>query len=101
MASRLKLHEILCEKLGTRNVYFQPPASVNLKFPCIIYEKSNVNSIIADDTNYISKKQYTVTVIDKNPDSEIPDRIEELPYCSFERHFVNDNLNHDVYKIYY
>lgn len=101
MASRLKLHEILCEILGSRNVYFQPPASVKLNFPCIIYERSNVNTLNADDTNYITKKQYTVTVIDKNPDSELPDKISELPYCSFERFFVSDNLNHDVFKIFY
>lgn len=101
MASRLKLHEIFCEILGNRNVYFQPPASVRLNFPCIIYERSNVDALIADDTNYITKKQYTVTVIDKNPDSELPDKVGNLPYCSFERFFVSDNLNHDVFKIYY
>lgn len=45
--------------------------------------------------------RYELTVIDKNPDSDILDRVASLPMCAFERHYTADNLNHDVYNIYY
>lgn len=101
MASRLDLHELLCNVLGTRNVYFQPPESVKMQYPCIVYKRSAVNTQFADNELYMHKKRYTVTVIDKNPDSEIPDKVASIPMCVFDRHFTSDNLNHDVFSIYY
>jgi hypothetical protein len=101
MASRLDLHELLCSVLGTRNVYFQPPESIKMQYPCIVYKRSSINTRFADDELYMRKKRYTVTVIDKNPDSEIPDKVASIPMCTFDRHFTSDNLNHDVFLIYY
>lgn len=101
MASRLDLHELLCSVLGTRNVYFQPPESIKMQYPCIVYKRSSINTRFADDELYMRKKRYTVTVIDKNPDSEIPDKVASIPMCTFDRHFTSDNLNHDVFSIYY
>ena len=40
-------------------------------------------------------------VIDKNPDSTIPGLVEKLANCSFERFYTKDNLNYDVYNLYY
>lgn len=101
MASRIDLHEELCDILGSRNVYFQPPESVKLKYPCIIYERDNMEIIHADDTSYHLFKRYNVTVIDKDPDSEIPDKVALLPHCRFDRHYKGDNLNHDSFSIYW
>lgn len=101
MASRFDLHELLCSVLGTRNVYFQPPESVKMQYPCIVYKRSSVDTRFADNELYMRKKRYTVTVIDKNPDSEIPDKVASIPMCAFDRHFTSDNLNHDVFSIYY
>lgn len=101
MASRLELHEVLCEILGSRNVYFQPPESVKLKYPCIIYEKNDMDMLHADDRSYHSFLSYRVTVIDKDPDSEIPLKIAELPKCRYDRNFKSDNLNHDSFVIYW
>lgn len=101
--SRLDLHEILVDILGSRNVYFQPPESVKLQYPCIVYERSNYFVNSADNIDYRVLKEYTITVIDKNPDSEIPDKVARLPYCNYRPggHFVVDNLNHDVFTLYY
>jgi hypothetical protein len=99
--NREELHRILVDILGSRNVYFQPPESIKLKYPCIIYERSYIQTVKADNTKYIEIKEYTVTVIDEDPDSEIPDKLIKLPYCSFSRHFVYDNLNHDVFTLYF
>lgn len=102
MGSRLNLHEELCELNGTRNVYFQPPASVKMNYPCIVYSKSNVEVLRADDRLYKGTNRYEVTVIDYDPDSELPDMIlEHFQMCSFDSAYVADNLNHFVLTLYY
>lgn len=102
MESRLKLHEELCAIFGSRNVYFQPPESTKLEYPCIVYEKSRVTRRSANNRQYLSHDQYTVTVIDRDPDSDMEDRIMEyFPMCSFDRSFSSDGLNHSVLTLYY
>lgn len=99
--SRLDLHQILVDILGSPNVYFQPPTNLTMKYPCIRYSWDSSWSPKADDKKYVSKKRYTLTVIDKNPDSPIPSKLEELPFCSIDRTYQADNLNHFVYTIYF
>lgn len=101
MGSRTEFHEILCDVLGSRNVYFQPPESIKMNYPCIVYARSAGDTQFADNHPYIHKVRYEVIVIDKNPDSEIPNKVAYLPMCLYERHYTADNLNHDVYTIYY
>lgn len=95
------LHDILCEILGNNNCYFEPPVSIQMKFPCITYSYTNNLSMFADNVRYTKFKRYTVTIIDKNPDSKIQKKLEELPYCEFDRRFVFDGLTHFVYTLYY
>lgn len=99
MRSRLELQAIL-EGI-TKYVYFQQPSSHEMKFPCIRYELDDIDVKHADNVKYSAMKRYTVTVIDKDPDSVIPDRVSELPYTSFSRHYTANNLHHTVYQIYY
>ena len=100
--SRLELQAKLEQILGSTNVYFQPPPSVKLKFPCIVYKKTGQDEVFADDILYSNMRKYSVTVIDPNPDSAIPDRLQrELRYCSFSTNYPADNLNHDVYTLYF
>ena len=101
MASRLDLHEVLCEILGSRNVYFQPPSSVRMNYPAIRYSLANIDNVHANDGVYAQHRSYDVTVIDANPDSEIPDKISRLPLCSFSRHYTADNLNHYAFTLYF
>ena len=101
MDERLELHEILCEILGSDNVYFQPPEKLIMKFPCIVYERSSAKTIFADNNPYNYKKRYKVTIIDPDPDSPIPLKVAKLPMCTFDTHFTADNLNHDVYSLYH
>lgn len=98
---RLELHEILCKVLGSRNVYFQPPESIKMKYPAIVYSRFNIKNTFADNNVYKQSNAYKVTVIDKNPDSNIVEKISVLPTCRFDRHFETDNLNHDIFYIYY
>ena len=101
MYSRLELHAIFKEILGSNFVYFQPPASVKMTYPAIVYSRKNIENFKADDAVYRQKICYEATVIDKNPDSELVTKIACLPYCRFDRHYTADNLNHDVFTIYY
>ena len=102
MASRLELHEEFCNILGNRNAYFQPPASIKLNYPCIVYSISSVNKQNANDKMYKSMNEYKVVVIDSDPDSEIPSKIiAHFPMCRFDRTYTSDNLNHSALSLYY
>ena len=101
MSNRLKLHELLCETLGSRQVYFQPPESVQMKYPAIVYSRNRIDNKHANDGVYMQSPSYSITVIDKNSDSEIVERMSRLPMCRFDRHFTADNLNHDTFTVYY
>ena len=101
MASRLNLHTKLEELLGTENVYFQPPESIKMQYPAIVYSLSNIQNTFADNTVYSQSYFYEVTVIDYNPDSEIAITLSKLPKVRFNRHFKSDKLNHYVFTIYY
>ncbi len=46
-------------------------------------------------------KRYQVTVIDRNPDTELPDKVVELPMSEFSRAFMADNLNHYVINLFF
>ena len=101
MRDRISFHEILVEALGSRNVYFNPPETLKLKYPCIVYSAPADNVKRADNQIYNRMMQYNVTVIDKDPDSEISSRVAELDYCKFTRSFVSANMYHFAYRIYY
>jgi hypothetical protein len=101
MAPRLDLHDILVGILGSPNVYYQPPPSVFMKYPAIVYRRDDVDTTHANNKPYINTKRYQVTVIDPNVDSEIPGRIAELPSCTFDRFYTAENLNHDVFNIFF
>ena len=99
MARRLQLQQLL--ESFVPNVYFQPPTNVKLIYPCIIYKRDFADTKFADDIVYQHKIRYAITVIDQNPDSEIPSKVASLPMSLFNRFFTVDNLNHDVYNVYF
>lgn len=107
MGQRTDLHSVLCNimsekvKLPEKHVYFQPPETVKLLYPCILYKLSTDLPRHADNIKYFNMKCYTVTVIDRNPDSDIPDLVAKLPYCRFDRFYAVDYLNHFVFELYY
>ena len=101
MASRIKLQTELEIILGSRNVYFQPPESIRMIYPAIVYSRARIDNRHANDFVYKQDDAYEIIVIDRNPDSEIVRKISKLPKCRFDRHYKADNLNHDVFTLYY
>ena len=100
--SRLDLHAELVALLGSQNVYFQPPESIKMKYPCIVYQRSTGDTLYADNKPYRFTMRYSLTLIDKDPDSPFVDKIAmAFPMCRHNRHFTVDNLNHDTYELYY
>lgn len=101
MSKRLELHNKLVALFGNNHVYYQPPENLKMEYPCIRYSKSDITSRHADNINYVNKTSYEIVIIDKHPDNVVIEKILELPLSSYDRHYISDNLNHDVIRIYY
>ena len=101
MASRLDLHNILVELLGSGNVYYQPPESIQMSYDAIRYSLGEPDAKFANDKRYLNTKCYDLIVISRLPDPEVVDKILELPFTSMSKPYVADNLNHYPIKIYY
>jgi hypothetical protein len=87
--------------LGSENVYFQPPSDTEIEYPCIIYSRDSADAKHANDKLYLYRPRYQVIVVDRDPDSPIVRRVAAIPMCRYDRRYVADNLNHDVFNIYY
>lgn len=106
MDRRLQLHQRLVdiatsEGLTSGQVYFQPPSNLEMKFPCIVYNRDSADTVFAGNLPYRRTKRYEVTIIDRDPDSSLPDKVAALPQCTFSRAFAVENLNHDVFNLYF
>ena len=98
---RLELQTILERIVGGRNVYFQPPQTIRMQYPCIVYNLSQSSDTYADNFKYKKLRRYSVTVIDRNPESSIVEGVEALDYCTLNTTFASDNLNHFVFELYF
>lgn len=98
---RLELDSILRGILGSDNCYFQPPESVKLRYPCIVYTRVSGDTQYADNIPYSFRTFYKVIYIDQDPDNEVIMELAKLPYCRMGRHYTANNLNHDTFSIYY
>lgn len=98
---RVELQRLLECILCSDQVYYQPPESVKMKYPAIIYQRADIRNLFADDRPYRQSTAYQITVVDRDPDSEIVERVSRLPMCRFDRHYTVDRLNHDVFNIYF
>jgi len=101
MTSRLNLHEELVAILGSSNVYYQPPESTKMKYPAIVYSRSDIDNRFANNEVYHQSHVYRVTIIDEDPDSEIVQKMSKFKTAKFERHFTTNGLNHDIFAIFY
>ena len=102
MLSRIDLHAKLVTLLGSKYVYFQPPETLKLTYPCIVYERHDIDNTHADNDVYMEPVKYRVTIIDQNPDSQLVEKMNHFGHnVRFVRHFATEGLNHDIFDIYY
>lgn len=99
--NREEFQAVLETLAGSRNVYFQPPENLQLKYPAITYSIGSLDNVHADNKVYLSFTAYDVVVIDRAPDSQIANRVSKLPMSSFNRSYVSNNLNHFSFRVYY
>lgn len=99
MATQQQLQEKLEELFESENVYYQAPGRMN--YPAIKYKIDDIENTHANNLTYRVTKRYKVTVIDRLPDNPVIEKLLQLPMCSYDRHYVDDNLNHDVLTLYY
>ena len=98
---RKTLNDRLKEFVGD-NVYFQRPENSKLKYPCIIYTRNNSYPRYANNKRYINYDRYELILIYRDPDSVLPKKLlNGLRYCRLDRHYVEDNLYHDAFNLYY
>lgn len=98
---RLELHTKLTAILGTNNVYFQPPESLKMNYPAIVYERADIKANHAGGIVYARGVKYRVTVIDTDPTSRIVEKISLFPTAKYQRNYKAEGLNHDVFMITY
>lgn len=99
---RVDLQYKLENMLGNRNVYFQPPASVKLEYPCIIYNIGNGDTKRANCKIYKYTYSYEITIIYKKPNMDIiKTMLDEFEMCRFDRSYISDNLIHYSFNLYY
>jgi hypothetical protein len=101
MGTRLELQSRLEALQEGVTVYFQPPPNVEMIYPAIVYNRDYQNDVHADNVRYAYWRRYQVMVIDRDPDSTIPDEVSALPMSKYVRHFTTEGLNHDIYYVYF
>ena len=95
--ARLELNQKLCDILGSRNVYYDPPESIKIKYPAIVYTINGIDDTYSAEGKYLQSVSYLVTVIDKNADSQTAEKISKELGFKYYRHYVSDNLHHYVF----
>ena len=83
------------------HVYFQPNDNTRMVYPAIVYERDGLDDKRANNEAYSQTKRYRITVIDRNPDSVIPDLLSRFPMTRFTAHQVRDGLHQDIYTTYF
>lgn len=98
---REDLQDLLETLLESKNVYFQPPSNLVMQYPAIVYQRDQADTMFANNSPYRRTMMYQVTVIDRKPDSKIPEKVAALPMCYHSAFFASDDLNHDVFRLYF
>ena len=111
--SDLLIQELM-NLLGTDKVYFQtssdagsnddqPYIFTGIEYPCFIMERVTAYQPRANDRNYLFRPGYQVTYINQDePDPEMLEIVmQHFAHVAYQRHYVSDNLHHDVFMIYY
>lgn len=101
MGTRLQLQALLEELLGSEEVHFQAPSSDKMIYPAIVYNFSDEDVVHADNRPYKKVRRYQITLMHRDPDNTIADKISDLPKCRFDRFFTKANLNHYMYDLYF
>lgn len=99
MDRRIEFDNLLKTILGSDNVYFQPPESKKLDYPCIIYNFAQDDVKYADDEIYSLKHKYSIRYIalPKDFDGHMKDRITKILKVPCTQTYASNGLYHCVF----
>lgn len=103
MARRLQLQGELTTLLGSSNVYYQPPESVKIKYPCFIYNNNPGDVQYADNKMYKYDARYDLMYITREADHQdfVKKILRNFEMIDHDRSYRKDNLYHEVFDLYY
>jgi hypothetical protein len=94
------LHSKLARFVDFSRIYFQPPASVHLSYPCFVYSMRDYDVRNANNKPYIGHAWYDVMYITRDPDDPVIRALSMTPGFNFGRWFAADDLNHYAFTYY-
>ena len=97
--NRMDLQAALEDLLGTRQVYFQPPEDIKMTYPSIVYHLEDLPPDYANDKPYRIVAEYLITLITRNPDDPLVQKLAAMPCTRFDRYYTAANLNHYQYRV--
>lgn len=94
------LLHLLQKAVDHNRVYFQPPENLKIGYPAVIFHLSKIKLDHADDVPYKGAREYSVTLITKEPEPEVLDEILKIPYTTLDTTYTADGMNHFVFTTY-
>ena len=96
-----ELQTVFEELLGSRNVYYNPPESIEMHYDAIVFSRSRINNTFASDSVYVQlPPTFTVTTITRDPDAPIIEKVSKMRGCIFVTSYVADNLYHNRFTLH-
>ena len=91
---------LLQKAVSHNRVYFQPPENLKIGYPAVVFHLSKIKLDHADDAPYKGAREYSVTLITKEPEPEVLDEILKIPYTTLDTTYISDGMNHFVFTTY-
>ncbi len=98
---RLQLQSLLREILGSDQVHYVKPGSLEMVYPAIVYNRQRSDVKHANNDPYNIQKSYSLTAMSRNADDPLFDKLERLRMCTLERTYEMDQLHHHAYTIFF
>lgn len=94
------LLHLLQQAVQHDRVYFQTPENLKIEYPAVVFHLSKIEIDRASDVPYKGAKEYSVTLITKDPEPDVIDEILKIPYSSLDTTYISDGMNHFVFTFY-
>lgn len=91
----------LSAKLKTlcQNVYFNPPSSLLMSYPAIVYTRRDIDAKSADNEIHVVTEIYQLTIISHDPDEPLVNLVSRIPRTNYIRDYRAEGLNHTLFSI--
>ena len=107
MANELKWERLRDELYSldiSNNVYYNPPTSIRMSYPCFRFAENNTYTIRADNVAYLNHRRWVITYIttdEEEVETVINRMLNHFMMCNNETVYKADNLIHIVFNLYF